>query len=72
MGKGTLVGVLAAVGAIFGSMVMEGGNPASLIAPPALVLIIVGTFGASCAGTSLEGALEAIKKVGTLFGNKEF
>ena len=43
-----------AFGAIFGSMVMEGGNPTSLIAPPALMLIIVGTFGATCAGTSLE------------------
>lgn len=72
MGKGTMVGVLAAIGAIFGSMVMEGGNPASLIAPPALILIIVGTFGATCAGTSLEGALGALKNIGSLFGNKEY
>ena len=50
-------GAIAPSGAIFGCMIMEGGNPASLIAPPALLLIIVGTFGASCAGTSLEGAL---------------
>ena len=72
MGKGTMVGVVAAMAAIFGSMVMEGGNPASLMAPPALILIIVGTFGATCAGTSLEAAIEALKKVGTLFGNREF
>jgi hypothetical protein len=43
MGKGTMVGLLCAFGAIFGSMIMEGGNPAALIAPPALLLIIVGT-----------------------------
>ena len=44
MGKGTMVGIIAAIGAIFGSMVMEGGNPASLMAPPAILLIIVAAF----------------------------
>jgi chemotaxis protein MotA len=72
MGKGTIVGILCAFGAIFGSMVMEGGNPAALIAPPALLLIIVGSFGATCAGTSLDGAINALKNIGTLFGNKEY
>jgi chemotaxis protein MotA len=72
MGKGTIVGIVCAFGAIFGSMVMEGGNPASLIAPPALVLIIVGTFGATCVGTSLDSALSALKNIGLLFGNKEY
>jgi chemotaxis protein MotA len=71
MGKGTMVGIIAAFAAIFGSMIMEGANPASLIAPPALLLIIVGTFGATCAGMSLEGALGALKGVGTLFANHE-
>lgn len=67
MGKGTLVGVIAGLGAIFAAMIMEGGNPASLIAPPALVLILVGTFGAACAGTSLEQALDALKSIGLAF-----
>jgi chemotaxis protein MotA len=71
MGKGTMVGIIAAFAAIFGSMIMEGANPASLIASPALLLIIVGTFGATCAGMSLEGALGALKGVGTLFANHE-
>lgn len=72
MGKGTMVGILAAFGAIFGSMVMEGGNPASLIAPPAMLLIFVGTFGATCAGTSLDVAVGALKNIALLFANKEF
>ena len=72
MGKGTIVGIVCAFGAIFGSMVMEGGNPAALIAPPALLLIIVGTFGATCAGTSLDSAIGALKNIGMLFGNKEY
>jgi chemotaxis protein MotA len=71
MGKGTMVGVLCAFAAILGSMVMEGGNPASLIAPPALLLIVVGTFGATCAGTSLEVALGSLKGIGALFANHE-
>ena len=72
MGKGTIVGIVCALGAIFGSMIMEGGNPASLIAPPALLLIIVGTFGATAVGTSLDLALMALKNIGIMFGNKEY
>lgn len=72
MGKGTLVGLVCAFGAIFGSMIMEGGNPAALIAPPALLLIIVGTFGATAIGTSLDAAIGALKTIGLFFGNTEF
>ena len=32
MGKGTIIGIVCALGAIFGSRVMEGGNRAALIA----------------------------------------
>jgi len=71
MGKGTLVGVIAGFAAIFGAMVMEGGNPASLIAPPALLLIVVGTFGAACAGTSLETALDALRAIPLAFAAHE-
>jgi chemotaxis protein MotA len=72
MGKGTMIGVMCAMGAIFGSMIMEGANPASLLAPPALLLIIVGTFGVSCAGTSLDSAIGSLKNIGLLFANKEY
>jgi chemotaxis protein MotA len=67
MGKGTMVGVVAGLGAIFAAMIMEGGNPASLVAPPALVLILIGTFGAACAGTSLDQAFDALKSIGLAF-----
>jgi chemotaxis protein MotA len=67
MGKGTMVGIIAGLGAILVSMIMEGGNPASLIFPPALLLITVGTFGAACAGTSLEQSLDALKSIGQAF-----
>jgi chemotaxis protein MotA len=72
VGKGTMIGVVCAFAGVFGCMIMEGGDPAALIAPPALLLIIVGSFGTACAGTSLEIALDSLKTIGKLFGNVEF
>jgi chemotaxis protein MotA len=72
VGKGTMIGVVCVLAGVFGCMILEGGNPAALIAPPALLLIIVGSFGAACAGTSLEGALDSLKTIGKLFGNVQF
>jgi chemotaxis protein MotA len=68
MGKGTIVGILCGFGAIFVSMMMEGGNPGSLIAPPALILILVGSFGAACAGVGLDQAIDALKSMRAAFG----
>ena len=50
----------ARIGAIFGSMIMEGGNPAALIAPPALLLIIVGTFGTSLASVGAYAVMRGL------------
>jgi len=57
----TIVGVLLAFGAIIGAMVMEGGNPAAIMQPPALVLIFVGTMSACTASNTLPGAIGAFK-----------
>jgi chemotaxis protein MotA len=67
MGKGTMVGIGAGIAAIFICMIMEGGNPSALMAPPALILILVGSFGAACGGTSLDDALDALKSLGAAF-----
>jgi chemotaxis protein MotA len=67
MGLGTIIGVVCGFVAVFAAMIMEGGNPASLIAPPAILLITVGTFGAACAGTSLDRALDALKSIPVAF-----
>jgi chemotaxis protein MotA len=64
MDPATLAGVGLALAAIFGSMVMEGGNPAALILPPAMVLVFVGTFGVAMASGLMKdftGALAALK-----------
>jgi chemotaxis protein MotA len=41
----TPVGIIVAFVAVLGSFVMEGGNPAAMIAPPALILVFLGTLG---------------------------
>lgn len=46
-------GVTLAFIAICASTIMEGGSPAAILAPPAMVLVLVGTFGAAMAGGTL-------------------
>jgi chemotaxis protein MotA len=61
MDPATILGVLLAFGAILGAMVMEGGNPAAIMQPPALVLIFVGTLSVSMASNTLPGTIGSIK-----------
>ena len=71
MDPGTLVGMALAFGAVFGSMIMEGDNPAAIILPPAMVLVFVGTFGVAMACGLMKdatGALAALKTA--LMGKK--
>lgn len=49
MDPATLVGIGLAFFALFGSMVMEGGNPMSIILIPPMMLVILGTFGVAMA-----------------------
>lgn len=51
--RATPVGIAIALVAILGSMIMEGGNPASLLSPSSLILVFGGTVGAALAGTLL-------------------
>jgi chemotaxis protein MotA len=50
-------GIGLAFGAIFLSMLMEGGNPASIILLPPIILVIFGTIGAAMAGGLLKDTL---------------
>lgn len=49
MDPGTIIGILLAFVAVFVSMIMEGGNPASIFLPPAMLLVFLGTFGVAMA-----------------------
>ena len=50
MDASTLAGIVIGIVCIFVSMILEGGNPASLIAPSSAILVFGGTFGAAMAG----------------------
>lgn len=50
----TPIGIAVALVAIVGSMILDGGNPASLIAPSAIMLVLGGTIGVSMAGVRLK------------------
>ncbi|HEV7204482.1 MAG TPA: motility protein A [Jatrophihabitans sp.] len=54
MDPATIIGVGAALVAIFGSVVMEGGDPMAIFIPAPMVLVFVGTFGAACAGAMFD------------------
>src|SRR4051794_37034234 len=56
----TPIGIILCLVAIFGSMIMEGGNPAALIAPSSLVLVFLGTLGASIAGITMGDAKKIV------------
>ncbi|MCU1378348.1 MAG: motA [Acidimicrobiales bacterium] len=63
MDLATLIGIVVAFVAIMASTVMEGGNPAAIIAPPALLLVFVGTFGVAMACGTMADMITSLKAV---------
>lgn len=66
MDPGSLVGLVVALLSILVSMVMDGGNPAALFAPSAILLTVGGTLGASVTGVLMTDAKKfpALLKIG--------
>lgn len=58
MDIGTVVGLIVAIGAIFASIIMGGGNPASLINVPSILVVFGGTAGAICVSFPLARVLK--------------
>lgn len=63
MDLATIVGIGLALIAVVGSMLLEGGNPLSIILLPPMFLVFVGTFGAGMATGSMRDAKGVIKWV---------
>ena len=59
----TLAGIILAFVAVFGSMIMEGGDPASIFLPPAMMLVFLGTFGVAMACGLKKDTIGALKSV---------
>ncbi len=54
MDPATLIGFVISLVALLAFMVMEGADPTSLIFIPAIVLVIVATFGAAMSGQTMD------------------
>jgi chemotaxis protein MotA len=53
----TILGLILGIGAVIISFLMEGGHLSALIQAPAMLLVIVGTFGAASVTTSVKQLL---------------
>jgi chemotaxis protein MotA len=70
MDPGTLAGIGLAFGAIFASMILEGGSPASIMLIPPIVLVFGGTIGAAMAGGMLKDFLGIVGSFQRVFLGK--
>jgi chemotaxis protein MotA len=70
MDPGTLAGIGLAFGAIFASMILEGGSPASIMLIPPIVLVFGGTLGAAMAGGMLKDFLGIVGSLQRAFLGK--
>ncbi len=61
MDLATILGLVLALGAIYGAMAMEGTHVTAILLPGPILLVIVGTLGAGIAGGTLKDALTALK-----------
>jgi chemotaxis protein MotA len=68
---GTLLGLVIALGAVFVSMIMEGGNPASILLPPAMLIVFGGTVGVAMAGGLLKDFTSALGAMKTAYFSKK-
>src|SRR4051794_30607149 len=63
MDPATLIGIVVSMVALLAFMVMEGADPSSLIFLPAIILVIVATFGAAMSSQTMAD----LKKMPTWF-----
>jgi chemotaxis protein MotA len=70
MDPGTIIGVVLAFAAVFGSMIMEGGSPGSIMLPAPLILVFFGTLGAAMAGGMLKDAIGIVGSLKLAFLGK--
>jgi chemotaxis protein MotA len=57
----TIFGLLMGIGAVLAAFVMEGGHLSALVQWPAMLLVIVGTFGAATVTTSFSQMIQLPK-----------
>jgi chemotaxis protein MotA len=70
MDLATIVGITLALGAIFGTVIMEGGNVMAIILIPPMILVFAGSIGAAVAGGLMADALATPKTLIRAFTGK--
>jgi chemotaxis protein MotA len=61
MDPATLIGLAVAIGAIVGAIILEGANPLSVFLPAPMLLVIVGTIGATMAASRMADLPNVVK-----------
>lgn len=67
MDLATIIGLVLAIGAVFGGALLEGLHIGALIQPTAAIIVLGGTFGATFVSFPLPSILNAFKDVGRCF-----
>src|SRR3546814_1574528 len=70
MDVATMIGIGIAVGAWFVSVILEGGNPASILLLPPMIIVIGGTIGVTMATGLMKDASAAVKALPRAFAGK--
>lgn len=72
MDKGTLVGILVAIGGIVAGLLLEGGKIVQILQPTAAIIVFGGTLGAVMVQFPLSIVGEALQRMGhVLFEKKQ-
>jgi chemotaxis protein MotA len=71
MDLATIIGLVLAWGAFFGSVIMEGGSLTQFMNPSALILVLGGTLGATIASFPLDQIMDLPKIVKNAFQHGE-
>ncbi len=67
MDRLTIIGLLVAIGAIFGGQILEGGSIYALLNPAAFVIVVGGSFGAVMLQTHSKTFIRSLKIIGWVF-----
>jgi chemotaxis protein MotA len=67
MDPASLVGIVVALGAVLGAIILEGSSPMSVILPAPMLLVIGGTLGAGLMGSTVKDAKRAFGMLGKAF-----
>lgn len=56
----TIIGLIMGFGAVIGGQILEGGHITALLQPTAAIIVLGGTFGATCVSFPLKTILQAL------------